>query len=360
MRTCSNCGATVREGAKFCTSCGTRLNDTDGASQEDTWSGPANDDSTSTPTTGETGAPVEGDVAATAADASTSGQEGFSWSWSSSANETDATNEARSPQIDEESGTVLDEADPTGVEAPAIADATEVEILEDEPNASEEELAVEAEPTATEGELAAEAETTESGAVPAPASADDSDATLAAWAGQWSDDERAEATPLRSDTGIDEVEPGEITVTAVQDDDEEATVEKAERLLGELRRIIPALARPRPTDPNAQAEGNTVLVGGGQSLPELLDDLDDARSSEQFDDLRAVIESARQNPRDVDTMLGLASQTDRLLALVDDRDRMASKLEALSVRLRGAATGDEGDHETNGDAEDERDPRKIL
>ena len=28
MLTCSNCGTSVREGAKFCTSCGTRLNDT--------------------------------------------------------------------------------------------------------------------------------------------------------------------------------------------------------------------------------------------------------------------------------------------------------------------------------------------
>ena len=343
MRTCSNCGATVREGAKFCTSCGTRLNDTDSASQHDTWSSsPANEDTAAAQTAPSgTDASTGEDLAATAS-SPTSEAESFSWSWDSASSGAKASDEEQPAQVDDESGTVLDESGATVGEAPAIADATEVEILEDEPTASDEELAVAADSTVTEPETD----------TPEP---DEGDATLAAWAGQWSEDD--DATPLSSSAAVSE-EPADVTAS-VAGDAEEATVEKAERLLGELRRIIPALARPRPIDPNARAEGDTVQVGGSQPLPDIAAELEGARSTEQFDDLRETIELARQNPRDVDTMLSLANQTERLMALLDDRDRMASKLEALSARLREGASG-EGGADSDDDPEDRVNLRKVL
>ena len=348
MRTCSNCGATVREGAKFCTSCGTRLNDTDGASQHDTWSGSANDAAASEQTAPSGTDATTGEEVAATTSSPTSGAEGFSWTWDSASTGAQASDEEQPAQVDEESGTVLDEAAAPDDEATTIADATEVEILEDEPTASEEPLAVPVDVTVTEPDT----DTLET---------DEGDATLAAWAGQWSEEDGDKVTPLQSSAAASD-EPAEVTAS-VADDAEEATVEKAERLLSELRLIIPALARPRPIDPNARAEGDTVQVGGSQSLPDLAAELDDARSSEQFDDLRETLETARQNPRDVDTMLSLANQTERLLALLDDRDRMASKLEALSARLREGAAGEggnESDDDSNGEQEGGINLQKVL
>ena len=57
-------------------------------------------------------------------------------------------------------------------------------------------------------------------------------------------------------------------------------------------------------------------------------------------------------------MLNLASQTERLLALLDDRDRMASKLEALAARLRESAASQGGNDDD--DSEGGRNLRRVL
>lgn len=307
MQTCSNCGASIREGAKFCTSCGTRLNDS-ATTSTSAWEAPATGttDTSSTTETPSWASSASSEPQSTASTtASTEGKDdgGFSWSWGSPST-TAQDSEQSTTQVDDESGTVIDEVSTSESDPNTVTDATEVEILKDEP--------------ATTDETSADAVRSDDEAVK-------EDTTLADFAGQWSDEETAtaEATPepVTQSTSATSQEVGE-------DGEKEDTVAKAERLIGELRAIIPSLARPRPP------------VGGrsqaGPKPSEVADELESAARVGNFDDLRDALLAARNNPRDIDSMISLSGKVDRLLELFDDRNNLAKTAESVAKRLRGS------------------------
>ena len=53
-----------------------------------------------------------------------------------------------------------------------------------------------------------------------------------------------------------------------------------------------------------------------------------------FASLRRTLESAQQNPRDVDTMLDLVNRADRLLALLDGYERLTGEIDEAVTQLR--------------------------
>jgi hypothetical protein len=309
MQTCSNCGASIREGAKFCTSCGTRLNDS-ATTTTSAWEAPASgttatdtSSTTETPSWASSASSESETSASTTASAEGKNEGGFSWSWGSPST-TAQESEQSTTQVDDESGTVIDEVSTSESDPNTVTDATEVEILEDEP--------------ATTDETSADAVRSDDEAV-------NDDTTLADFAGQWSDEE----------TGTAEATPEPVTQSAAatskevgEDGEKEDTVAKAERLIGELRAIIPSLARPRPpVGARSQA---------GPKPGEIADELESAARVGNFDDLRDTLLAARNNPRDIDSMMSLSGKVDRLLELFDDRNNLAKTAESVASRLRGS------------------------
>jgi hypothetical protein len=396
MLTCSNCGATIREGAKFCTACGTRLNDSASAPSSNIWAVPEPAPEPNVIVN----AAQEPDVVATssASPADAAGSGGFSWSWGSpmAAESSDSTT---SPGGDDESGVVISERDASeDTTGDTIADATELEILDDQPSVSDETLvdgvatadaenATDPDASAVIDDATASTGDDEPGAETLPDDEGDDTDTLAAWAGEWESSEVAESqddavdvldTSVKDETapeveaedttaddatvteaGSDsgdiiveeeatvseaEIEPVPAIAEAVAlgtvsdpagaakevEDDGEDTVAKAERLIGELQAIIPALARPRPAVPAMDSDAAQSVAN----------DLDSAARIGQFDDVRETLLAARDNPRDVDNMLRLSSNVDRLLELLDDRNNLAKTATSAAGRLRkvGEAT----------------------
>lgn len=359
MLTCSNCGASVREGARFCTRCGTRLNDPVAPAASGVWGAAVSSEtssSTGEATGGESGslrpggtsdgedavserdpdtatvsASIPDEDSDTAAETTGTSDEGFTWSWGTSSNADSGTTDTID-QVDEESGIVLEEAETTASEGEEdsgeLVDATEIDIREADDTGSDDVPEEDSEPSPETSDTMLvledeEQDTTES-------------ETLAAWAEQWespeADDEtgadeaslepeRGEPTPRGQDDAT--VPSGDAEDSKDSIEDEEDTVTKAERLIGELRSLIPTLARPMPSAPAARVDAAA-----------LADELEGAARTNQFEDVREMLRSAREHPRDVDTMLNLAGNVSRLLELLDDRDNLAQIAESAATRLR--------------------------
>ncbi len=373
MLTCSNCGASVREGARFCTTCGTRLNDpvttdatsvwatpvpsdtaasTDEAFPDPVWTDAADraqavtDDERSGEVDAAPAAEIEPasepDVAAVEQPAPTPSpsttDDAFNWSWGSPSNADevdDAASNRGADEVEVESGVVpdQDDASATGSDSNELVDATEIEILEVDDSVADAEVDEtptdpDPDPESSDALLVVEDEEDER---------QEESETLAAWAEQWqspdSDNAPGDDTPgiLPAPTATPEREqtaaaaPGEF-------EEEEDTVARAERLISELRAIIPTLARPMVAAPDPVVATNTIDTGS------IADELEGAARSGQFDDLRDVLQAARANPRDVDTMLTLSGRVDRLLELLDDRDNLARVSEDAAERLRPTAS----------------------
>jgi len=375
MLTCSNCGASVREGARFCTTCGTRLNDPVSPNATSVWATPVASEpaaSSAEPTvvesiatstwSGETAAQDEGSPAADPnaeaaeapvaseepdvnadTDSGTSSatppttEEGFTWSWGTSSNGQAGDGRQATDQVEEESGVVLEEGgtDESDTDSGDLVDATEIDILEVDETESNPDEAAEPSPETSDTMLVVD-EREDDGEDEGEGESE----TLAAWAEQWESPEPEDGTTM-DDTGpeSEREEPSALgqADTAVASetverpsDGEEDTVARAERLIGELRSIIPTLVRPMPSVP--------VIDAGSAAIA---DELEGAAQAGQFDDIRETLQAARANPRDVDTMLSLSGKIDRLIELLDDRDNLARTAGTAASRLRPAGESTE-------------------
>lgn len=320
MQTCSNCGASVRNEARFCTSCGTRLNAP--AESDATAAWPA---ATSTPAhtpdpsvwdkvreSIRTGEAAEPDIVPLDKAANDSGDEQespdggeatenseesdtFSWSWGVPA-------EAG----DDDTATSVDETtdDTSGIEASVGGGI------------------------ATDASESAEAEE-------APED-DDSGETLAAWATTWNTDDTTDGVPAPADTEDVKDAVSQLSVAVAEANEsgkaEEDTLTKAERLIGELQALIPALAKPKPA-PRAS-----------NLKPKLLrSSLESARGSTDWSELRGVLNAANDNPRDIEHMMSLSGRIGDMLSLLDDRDLLAQAVDDVTAKLRDAEVDDEDD-----------------
>jgi hypothetical protein len=304
MQTCSNCGASVREGARFCTACGTQLNAASSGSSAFSWGAaieqqvpashePVAASSAESPTASGTqeGLPQE-EAAGPPADEAIP----MSWSWS----QPDAT--LPSEAVDEETGIVLDDPDAEPVDG--VVDATELDVLVvDEEDSAPGETD---EPAPDLSLMEDEAVSTTPNE--APDSIDDRE-TIAAWAQEWSSDE----SPVAPDSAP----------TDDDDDDPEVTVAKAERLIAELQSLVPRLARPKPVDPNQAL------------IPQrMAEELESATGGTEWEDLREVLVQARDNPNDITYLMKVSGNAGRLLELMEHRNALANTATSVAQRLR--------------------------
>lgn len=381
MERCPNCGATVRPGAKFCTTCGMRLPEapavesnasTNRSPFESTssisgsrWpaekpgqeaatgaaSGyavggagdqPANADepaaagevdaAAESPTSTET-EPVADAAAETPSVWPPLGRTS-TWddSWRSSAESTESAESAESAAPE----TVSEAAEEPAAEAAAAPEAaaddvaptpdtemaeeaeTELEMVGAEPAADEAVAAVE--PVAEEEEVAVVSETVVDSETEAEALVETA--------------EPAEPVELEESVALEEPDVPEETEVPEQQPAPAAIavgaettggVDRAYALLDELRSLLPGLA------------------GGAASqvdISAVADELATARSDDEageFTALRRAIDSARERPRDIDTMLDVSGRLDAITALHDAYERLAATVDTAVAKLRAPA-----------------------
>ena len=299
MQTCSNCGASVREGARFCTACGTQLNEASSGSSAFSWGATVE---RGAPATGESGTMHWSMTTSSGTQDASAAEETGSESvppepWDQDQPEDSPPTEA----VDEETGILLD--DPDAEPISGVVDASELDVLVADPEANKPVVVNEDAPDLSQMEDEAVSSTPDD----ERDSTNDQD-TIAAWAQEWSGDDQAEAPPS---SAVDD------------DDDPEVTVAKAERLIAELQSLVPRLARPKPADPS-QALIPTRLA----------EELESATGETQWEDLREILVQARDHPNDITYLMGVSGNAGRLLELMENRDSLANTASNVARRLR--------------------------
>lgn len=397
MQRCTNCGAVVRPGAKFCTSCGTRLN-LDQAPASD-WSRPSETGETlvaapiatastpnqgqeeDQPTTAATDTDAAGSIVSETPDAedqqaaapteSQGPAATSSWSWGSTA----ASNSApASPDDEAAPDRETETEEPVSDDASADQDRRSWSAEERADTVTEAESGATAategasESTAAAGADArwstrwplmgaraeaqagtppAETASTPGGedasrspadrfagameqedaataSVEAPREAPEEDAAAStgwSWEQQAADESDVVAESATIAVGIGEAAPEPAPEAATS----ESPRQRAASLLDELRALLPQIAAgDAVTDSGAGAASSAVA----HRLAAARDQAGD------FASLRRTLESAQQNPRDVDTMLDLVNRADRLLALLDGYERLTGEIDEAVTQLR--------------------------
>lgn len=100
---------------------------------------------------------------------------------------------------------------------------------------------------------------------------------------------------------------------------------EAQGLLDRLRDLLPALAAP------AAAAAPTVDTAG---ITDQLQQAVDQNAKAEFDDLRSVLEAAKERPRDVDTMLNLVAKIDPMLDLLHAHGNLLTTISTAVAQLR--------------------------
>ena len=309
MQTCSNCGATSRDGAKFCTTCGSRLNeviDSDAPSgwqsyseSEETAFGPAlTDDEVDTEAGDINTSPAEAPPAATS-----------SWSWGQTVDE--------APESVAEFETEID--------AVAEAESTDSESLSSWANRWSDSAAEDPAPASEpEYEVTADVDEFLESAEEAIEEADSVEL------------ESAEELTIADDESVDEsetieVEPDVQSVAAViaspetslEHEDSPSPRERAQALVYELRELIDE-SFDAPEETSSPSSGTVDALATLNGVP---------AENGQFDNLRSILETAREQPRDVDTMLNLLGEINSLIALVDSHEQLVAAVETAKQQL---------------------------
>ena len=278
MTRCPNCGAEVRDGAKFCTSCGFRLTESEAAS---------------TPSRSPFAIPPAG-------------------AWSPP--ETAVRSDADSATVDSSRQDVIDE---TVYEAPvAISTADDPDDVTDlDDNERPGPSWYSPAPVTTSGpvsdEMLAELEresgggestenqpesTSESEAPRAPADVEaDDEADTSEGASPWdqaSAETETSLMPSRVDSGGSGAASG--------------SLDEARQLLTRLQAVLSGLS-------------GDALAGSERSAPDL------SVSDDEVDSLRKVVAAAQERPRDVDVMLDLVLRADAIAGVIRDRDALLGK-----------------------------------
>jgi hypothetical protein len=110
--------------------------------------------------------------------------------------------------------------------------------------------------------------------------------------------------------------------------DHGTNVARATALLDELRLLLPVLNSGTGSD-----AADHVATQLEEALAGTREEGDDRQS------LRTALTEARDNPRDIQTILGLAQQADAAIALLDDYDRLADAVRHAIHSLRPKPPG---------------------
>lgn len=339
MQTCSNCGSVSRDGAKFCTTCGSRLNEVVDTTQSTGWvayesSEPETADAPEPPAAVDASDETMASPAVTekpvniSPDTSSAPTPPPSWAWGQSAT---TAKEEPAPEISEP---VIETTADTSSDDAAVDEA-----VPDEVNAPS--------PASPEPDAPAE-----------PIVEEPKEESLSSWANQWSTDENSDdndeapapvsvqpepaATRGSSnaidyiaaqeiDTDVDaEVGPVDLTAMSAFDNalnQSPSPKERAQTLVDQLRDLIAESFDAGVTEtvsPVIPAGSDGDALATLNALP-----ADDGT----FDSLRAILQGAKEHPRDVDTMLNLLGEINGLIALVDSHQRYVDAVETAKQQL---------------------------
>lgn len=142
-----------------------------------------------------------------------------------------------------------------------------------------------------------------------------------------SSDRRAIDAPQSSDEGAAAAPVA--ASTAVSDGSAADTLGEAEGLLDRLRALLPTLAAPAPAAPGMPTSG----------IADQLQEALNQNAKPEFDDLRGVLEAAKERPRDVDTMLTLVGKIDPMLALLRAHGNLLTAISTAVTQLRDENSG---------------------
>jgi hypothetical protein len=308
MERCPYCGASVRVGARFCTSCGRRLNESKGETLVATAPAP----------------PESGNGADEAV------------AWESVPTSVDRLGERPAPPADDwmrrtpVASADLWPASTRSQEAPASVGGPEP-IAETAPAAAEEPVvpawsaspwASWTMPPAVEGEGIEEVDLIEEAET---AAIEGADRELAAEAVEPSG-EASEAEPVAPPVVAvpEAVRPRETAAGAAESGDGGALA-RAVSLVDELRNLLPAVAGLEGID---VAGAVAALRASRDQAAEL--------SEEELGRLAAAVEAARARPREIDALLGLAGNLDGLAATVALHVQLRAGIERSLALLGGA------------------------
>jgi hypothetical protein len=298
MQTCSNCGSVSRDGAKFCTTCGSRLNEVIDSNASNGWESYSTEDETreapavaqglESPVVESASPEVYPDQAAEPAPAT-------SWSWGQSSADADAEPESDqpvSPEEDTEVATSSTDSESLSSWANQWTSPAEEPDEPDPVTEPEYDVTSEVDESETTVEAVAEAEV------------ERDEPTV----------ETSEAAPV-----VTYADPANVA------SDTPTPKERAQSLLFELRELI---------DESFAVSGTQVPASSGGDTSDALTTLNAVGSDNgQFDNLRAILEKAREQPRDVDTMLNLLGEINSLIALVDSHERLVTAVETAKSQL---------------------------
>lgn len=324
MERCPNCGAPARPGAKFCTTCGYRLPVTIPVTDQPDTAGQASSTAASS-----WPPPLQRD------DAAANDQSG------AAAPATDASEDTTETSFtipvtssdDDSSGEQSDTA---------AASVTETDTASVSETAPEESASTDSVVSSTW--TAGSASSTWGSASPDPAAADadtnqvdvsaEVDEVSVEQTGQ-SDDTGTSAAVTEESIVVDEpasqYEGWSSTVVeelAPPSADHGTNVARATALLDELRMLLPVLNTGTTSDVGERVANELEAALSG--------------TREEGDDraaLRSALTEARDNPRDIQTILGLSQQADAAIALLDDYDRLVSAVRHAIHTLRPSPSG---------------------
>lgn len=343
MERCSNCGAATRPGAKFCTSCGTRLNLDQGSTSpaDSAWNNASSSQETqsATPAAGDESAPKEAEPVTPEPHWEQALQDprrededqpadspwpSVETSPQAEADTWEAVARDRSDWSSKWSSgeTADEETAETGSDANVTFSDYERPSWDtrSEETAGSEDDSVRFTASSPEQETSATA---------------NGGATVPSWTSSF--DRETDAVVHESETIVPEfgttgatedncpgdgisVDDRDSRVTPEPDNEREPR-EQANTLLEELRALIWKIGEDEPsgTSDTATIINNMRRVRG---------------ETGDFSDLREVIEVVRENPRDIDALRDLGLQADRLQALLDSHARLTSALDDAIRDLR--------------------------
>ena len=361
MERCPNCGAPVRVGARFCTSCGYRLTPTDsdaappapavaGAGTgsadrpETTWSGQmeaSGDGMDAEPASRSPWAPPESGVA----EGDPSQSEG-AWPAPDAPPAPVWTVPAQRSEEPQPEDPFADwEEEVAEEDQPAEPDEGEPAASQDAPVATESEAGIAESPLAADGDAVAAEEPAMWERTPEPSAAE---VETVLWSSDRpATDAGAAMTASAGPLGAGEPAPEPVTAEEVVD---EADVPPAPDIPAAMVASEPAGTPAAEGDPLARAaslveELRAVIQearsGGGSAADawRVADELAAARAAEavmepSFATLREALASARGRPRDIDTMLDIVGRLDAIVALQEAHDRYAASIDRAVAALR--------------------------
>lgn len=341
MERCPNCGAPARPGAKFCTTCGYRLPATVPANDQPETTGQVASTAASSwpaplPRPDEAASYDQSASSATEPAADTSTESGFTIPITSSDDTTDERElDVTASETDTE--TLTESVAETIIEAsPDEASSTDSVVSSTWTAGSTSSGSTwgTAASSATEAGDASNATETVVEAVESDATVDQID--LASTTGTTVDAAVTEESVVVEEPAsqYEGWSVSTVETLAPPSADHGTNVARATALLDELRLLLPALNHgdANPAGERIASELEAALAANGESG-------DDRQA------LRAALTEARDNPRDIQTILGVAQQADAAITLLDDYDRLASAVRHAVHALRPPAPGiypDEG------------------